>query len=97
MMPLVCAGWLGTQQTADSMIRQLDPSARARVLAALAAVLLLGFGLLLFVWLTGRAVRRYRKSGDAVLRHPTPLPTDDWAARLLHQDQASGTGDTDGG
>jgi hypothetical protein len=63
-------------------IKRLDDVTRARVLAALAGLIILGFGMVLLTWLGARVVQRYRK-GTAYHR-PTPRPGEhDWAKRPL--------------
>ena len=44
-----------------TMLEQLDPVTRARVLAALLGLIVLGMGLMLLAWLFARFVRRYGK------------------------------------
>jgi hypothetical protein len=73
---------------AEPPIRQLDPATRVKLLAALVAFIILGFGMLLLTWLGGRAVRRYMQDRP---RSPswTPLSRradDDWADRPLSSD-----------
>lgn len=75
------AATLLAQQTAP-LIRRLDPLSRAKVLAALTALLILGATTILLVWLIGRATRRYMNAGWK------PPPTtgrdrDDWARKPL--------------
>lgn len=45
----------------QTMLEKLDPPTRASVLMALLGLIILGFGLMLLVWLGGRFVRRYRQ------------------------------------
>jgi hypothetical protein len=67
---------------APPLIQRLDGQTRARVLAALAGLIILGFAMVLLTWLGARVVQRYRK-GSAVFR-PTPRPGEhDWAKRPL--------------
>jgi hypothetical protein len=54
---------------------------RAAMLAALAGLSILGFGMIALVWLGARFVQRYRHSGPL---HPTPRPTQsDWDPQPL--------------
>jgi hypothetical protein len=63
-------------------IKQLDGATRAKVLAALAGLIILGFGMVALIWLGARVVQRYRQ-GSSVFR-PTPRPGEhDWARKPL--------------
>jgi len=67
------------------LIKRLDDPTRAKVLAALAGLIILGFAMVLLTWLGARVVQRYRK-GTAYFR-PTPRPGEhDWARRPLSPD-----------
>ena len=74
--------WLFAQQTAP-LIRRLDPQTRAKVLAALAALLILGLALVLLVWLGARATRRYMNSGRAASSSRPHGSPDDWADKPI--------------
>jgi hypothetical protein len=64
------------------LVKRLDGQTRAKVLAALAGLIILGFAMVLLTWLGGRFVQRYRQ-GSAVFR-PTPRPGEhDWARKPL--------------
>jgi hypothetical protein len=64
------------------VIRRMDGPTRAKVLAALAALIILGFGMVLLAWLGARVTRRYMK-GTSYLR-PTPRPDkSDWTPQPL--------------
>lgn len=64
------------------LIRRMDGPTRAKVLAALAALVILGFGMVLLAWLGARVTRRYMK-GTSYLR-PTPRPDkSDWTPQPL--------------
>jgi hypothetical protein len=77
--------WLFAQQT-EPLIRRLDPQTRAKVLAALAALVILGLALVLLVWLGARATRRYMNSGrPASSTRPHGSP-DDWADKPIVPD-----------
>lgn len=63
-------------------IKRLDDPARAKVLAALAALVILGFAMVLLTWLSARIVHRYRH-GTSFFR-PTTRPSEhDWAKKPL--------------
>ena len=64
------------------LIKRLDGATRARVLAALAGLIILGFAMVLLAWLGARVVQRYRQ-GTPYFR-PTPRPGEhDWAKKPL--------------
>ena len=64
------------------LIKRLDDATRAKVLAALAALIILGFAMVLLTWLTARVVQRYRR-GTSYFR-PTPRPGEHaWAKKPL--------------
>lgn len=74
--------WLFAQQT-EPLFRRLEPQMRAKVLAALAALVILGFALVVLVSLGARATRRYMNSGRSkppVKPHGSP---DDWAEKPI--------------
>jgi hypothetical protein len=63
-------------------IKRLDDPTRARVLAALAALVILGFAMVLLTWLAARITQRYRR-GTAYFR-PTVRPGEHaWAKKPL--------------
>gem|GEM_PF-1723671 len=67
------------QQAAQAGIDKLDGATRAKVLAALAGLIILGFGLVILVWMGGRYTRRYMGSGA---RGPSQgVRTDEWVRR----------------
>lgn len=64
------------------LIRRLDPPTRAKALAALAALVILGFAMVALTWLGARVARRYMK-GSSYLR-PTSRPEkSDWSPQPL--------------
>lgn len=64
------------------LIKRLDGPTKAKVLAALAGLIILGFGMVALIWLGARLTQRYRK-GSPVFR-PTPRPGEhDWARKPL--------------
>ncbi len=70
--------WLLAQQ-AEPLIRRLDPQTRAKVLAALAGLIILGFAMVALVWLGGRATRRYMGIEAKPRRRKPDINPDDWA------------------
>jgi hypothetical protein len=78
---IVQAGIAFAQEPA-APIQKLDDPTRARALAALAGLIILGFAMVLLTWLTARVVQRYRQ-GTSYFR-PTPRPGEhDWARKPL--------------
>jgi ABC-type spermidine/putrescine transport system permease subunit II len=74
--------WLLAQQT-EPLIRRLEPQMRAKVLAALAALIILGFGMIALVWLGGRATRRYMGIEPKPRRRDREINSDDWAHKPI--------------
>ena len=69
----------GTRQTGWE---KLDGPTRAKVLAAITGLVILGFAMILLTWLGARVTRRYMRSGvDRGKRRA--IPTDDWAHRPI--------------
>ena len=64
--------------------RKLDGATRTKAMAALASLVILGVGLIAFIWLGARMTRRYMKSGAKPPKPPLdPVFTDDWANKPL--------------
>ena len=64
------------------LIKRLDDPTRAKVLAALAALIILGFAMVLFTWLFARVMHRYRH-GTSYFR-PTIRPGEhEWTKKPL--------------
>jgi hypothetical protein len=64
------------------LLKRLDEPTKAKVLAALAGLIILGFGMVALIWLGARVTQRYRK-GTSFFR-PTPRPGEhDWAKKPL--------------
>lgn len=64
------------------LIKRLDDPTRAKVLAALAALVMLGFAMVVLTWLGARIVHRYRH-GASYFR-PTIRPSEhEWAKKPL--------------
>ena len=76
--------WLVLGQ-GEPLIRRLDPATRVKVLAALAGLIILGFGMVMLTWLGGRAVRRYMRSRpfEPSWRSLPKRSEDDWAGQPL--------------
>lgn len=74
--------WLLAQQ-GEPLIRRLEPQMRAKVLAALAGLVILGFGMIALVWLGGRATRRYMGIQRKSRRGDSEISPDDWAHKPL--------------
>lgn len=67
------------------LIKRLDGPTRAKVLAALAGLIILGFGMVALIWLGARVTQRYRNSTP--YHRPTPRPGEhDWAKKPLGGD-----------
>jgi hypothetical protein len=67
---------------------RLGPEDRIRVVAALAALVILGFALVGFAWWAARVTRRYMNSpprSDSASR----VAVDDWADKPLHSEDDS--------
>lgn len=80
------------------LIKRLDGPMRAKVLAALAGLVILGFGMVILAWLGARFTRRYMKRTSYF--RPTPRPqSSDWSPQPLkpgdkladESDEQSGT------
>ena len=61
------------------LIDRLDGATKAKVLSALAGLVILGFAMMLLAWLGGRAVKRYMNSGPGPRR--SRIDSDDWAVQ----------------
>jgi hypothetical protein len=69
------------QQT-EPLVKRLDDATRAKVLAALAGLVILGFAMVLLTWLAARVVQRYRR-GTSYFQ-PTSRPGEhEWARRPI--------------
>jgi hypothetical protein len=63
-------------------LQRLDGATRAKVQAALAALIILGFAMALLTWLGARITRRYMHGTS--FHKPTPRPdTSDWSPKAL--------------
>jgi len=63
-------------------IKRLDDPTRVKVLAAIASLVILGFGMVLLTWLGARFAQRYRQS-TPYLRATSRPGEHDWARRPL--------------
>ena len=74
--------WLAAGQP---FLQKIDPVTRAKVLSALAALIILGFSMMLLAWLGARATRRYMNRGVHTGRSGRgAVPSDDdWASKPL--------------
>ncbi len=81
---LVTGGFVVAQEKQLPLDR-LDPATRAKVLAALAGLIILGFAMIALVWLGARVTRRYMNppSYDRHLPANATSP-DDWAGKPLN-------------
>jgi hypothetical protein len=64
-------------QEKQPLIQRLDGATRAKVLAALGGLVILGFALVLLTWLGGRVTRRYMRGPQRYQPPKAPLD-DDW-------------------
>jgi len=73
----------------EPLIKRLDDATRAKVLAALAGLIILGFAMVFLAWLGARITHRFRHS--SFYFRPTPRPTEhDWAKKPLPPDDLPG-------
>jgi hypothetical protein len=69
-----------------TLLERLDPATRARVLAALAALVILGLGMVVLAWLGARMTRRYMRRFERPPRQASQRADsqqDDWARKPL--------------
>ena len=83
-LPVTVCGALWAQ-TEQSLLYRLAPHQRVKVMAALAVVVLLGLGLILFAWWGARAIRRHswRSHDISQTGRGQRLREDDWATKPL--------------
>lgn len=68
-----------------ALIDRLDDPTRAKVLATMAGLVILGFLLLALIWMGARYTRRYMNSSSRYVPPPrTALDLDDWAKKPLN-------------
>ena len=69
-------------------IKRLPDPARAKVLAALAGLVILGFGMVLLTWLGARVTQRYRNSTPYF--RPTTRPGEhEWTKKPLGEEMTN--------
>jgi len=64
------------------LIKRIDDPTRAKVLAALAGLIILGFAMVLLAWLGARVTQRYRR-GTSYFRPTTRPGEHDWTKKPL--------------
>jgi hypothetical protein len=70
-------------------IKRLDDITRAKALAALAALIILGFAMILLTWLGARITQRYRNS--SAFFKPTTRPGEhEWSRKPLGEADTKG-------
>lgn len=70
----------------ESVLQRMDPPRRAKVLAAIAGLIILGLGMMLLAWLGAKATRRYMNREPILRQRPptsTPVREKDWAEKPL--------------
>lgn len=70
----------------ESVLQRLDPPRRAKVLAAIAGLIILGLGMMFLAWLGAKATRRYMNREPILRQRPptgTPVREKDWAEKPL--------------
>lgn len=84
-----CLGFV--LQGPQPLLRRLKPADRARVLAALAGLIILGFALVLLAWWGARFTRRYLKRPWPGSEHHKAggVSEFDWASKPLYDDENS--------
>jgi len=78
----LATAWLAAAPRGRPGIKRLDRATRAKVLAALTALVILGFGMVVLAWLGARMTRRYMHRIDRMRadRRPSQVAAeDDWA------------------
>jgi hypothetical protein len=70
------------QQQTQSALQRMSPEQRAKVLAAFAAFVILGLGLIALAWLGARVTRRYMNPRPIRRREYSELQ-DDWSQKPL--------------
>ena len=87
--PLMCTTLGFPLQTQQPLLVRLKPADRARVLAALAGLTILGFVLVLLTWWGGRFTRRYLKRPwpGSQGRDAGGVSEFDWASKPLYGDE----------
>lgn len=73
--------WLAEEEK-RSLLQRMDPGLRAKVLAALTGLVILGLAMCCLAWMGARMTRRYMNQGPRQKPPPGPVP-DDWAGKAL--------------
>jgi hypothetical protein len=72
------------EEPKKSLLQSLEHPDRAKVLSALAGLIILGLGMLVLVWLGARITHRYMNSSSRYQPPPrTDADLDDWARKPL--------------
>jgi hypothetical protein len=89
-LPTAVCGALWAQAE-QPLLYRLAPHQRVKVMAALAVVVLLGLGLILFAWWGARAIRRHywRSHDTSQTARGRGLREDDWATKPLVSEPGS--------
>lgn len=75
--------WAQSEAAKPAILRMSDPT-RAKVLAVLAGLVILGLGMILLAWLGARMTRRYMNRGADTSTITNSSPSvDDWAEKPL--------------
>jgi hypothetical protein len=78
---------IATADEAKPLIKRLDDATRAKVLAAMAGLIILGFAMVLLTWLGARIAQRYRQSSPVL--KPTPRPGEhEWSRKSISEDDS---------
>jgi hypothetical protein len=87
LLPGVVVAQVEQAQEGRAPIRRLDDGTRAKVLSAMAGLIILGFAVVLLTWLAARVVQRYR-NGTSYFR-PTVRPGEhEWSKKPLPPGEA---------
>ena len=89
--------WLQSDSAREIPLNRLDGQTRAKVLAALAGLVILGLGMMALIWLGARVTRRYMfpLSVKPKNRPASMPPQDDWASKPLVDDGLDGESPAD--
>lgn len=82
LLLMASALWAQEKQETLPLIKRLDGPRRAKVLAALAALVILGFAMVVLAWLGARVTRRYMRSTSYFRSTPRPERSD-WSPQPL--------------
>ena len=79
---LIADAWLLAEDKPMTVFQRLDRPRQAKVLAALAAFIILGIGLVLLAWVGARVTRRYMNQ-EPLRRRTLEELEDDWASKPI--------------